>query len=140
LFACILAVICGWVAYAVYGAASQSRALDAQVTRLQTDNASLQAQIDERQRQIAAAQTLAWLEEEARKLGYVMPGEHVYVVTPPGSAVPSGGGVNAKLPTYSPTPAPTPTPTPTASPSGPPRLVAPPVRPTPVAVQPPQPH
>jgi hypothetical protein len=109
-------VLCGWVAYAVYGQASQSRALDARVTQLQEQNGILQQQVQERQRQIAEAQTLAWLEEEARKLGYVMPGERVYVVAPPGSAVPKSGGLNAALPTYSPTPAPTPSATPSPAP------------------------
>ena len=115
-------MLCGWVAYAVYGQASQSRALDARVTQLQEQNGTLQQQVQERQRQIAEAQTLAWLEEEARKLGYVMPGERVYVVAPPGSTVPKGGGLNAVLPTYSPTPAPTSattSPAPAVSPAAP---------------------
>lgn len=131
LFACILAVVCGWVAYAVYGAASQSRALDARVSQLRSENTALQQQIDERRRQIQQAQTLAWLEEEARKLGYVAPGEKVFVLTPPGSSVPKGGGVDAKLPTYTGPPTPTPTPTPTAIATIAPTLVAPPVGPAP---------
>ena len=62
--------------------------------------------------------TIAWLEEEARQLGYVFPGEKLYVIVPPGGAKASTGGVSVPLPTFKvPTPIPSPTPKPTTSPS-----------------------
>ncbi|MGI8848071.1 MAG: FtsB family cell division protein [Candidatus Dormibacteria bacterium] len=106
ILACIVAAICGWIAFAVYSASAQSHALDSQVTHLRNGNGVLQQQIDDRRREIAQAQTKAWLEEQARKLGYVLPGETVYVIRP-GASNPGKGGVDAKLPVYSPTPTPT---------------------------------
>ena len=43
-------------------------------------------QISDREREIADAQTVAWLEQEARQLGYVFPGEQLYVIVPPGGS------------------------------------------------------
>ena len=83
--------------------------------------AALTQQISDRQREIADAQTVAWLEQEARQLGYIFPGEQLYVIVPPGAARASTGGVSAAIPTYkapaTPTAAPTATPKPSASPS-----------------------
>jgi len=130
LFACVVAVICGWIAFAVYSTAAQGRALDSQVTQMRQENIAVQQQISDRKREIAAAQTKAWLAEQARKLGYVLPGETVYVITNPGGVTPARGGVEVKLPTYSPAPVATPTSPPVApavSPSPtPPPLVLPP--------------
>ena len=119
LFACLVALVCGWVAFAIYSQAAQARALDADVTRLQQQNSALQQDVDARRREISEAQSQAWLEEQARKLGWVMPGERIYVISSPGQPAPSGGGVDVKLPTWSPTPAPTPPPTPPPSPTAP---------------------
>lgn len=121
--ACIVAVICGWIAFSVYSASAQGRDLDIQVTQLRSGNAALQQQIDDHRREIAQAQTKAWLEEQARKLGYVLPGETIYVIATPGAHNPAKGGVDAKLPVYSPTPAPTPTAA--ASPASPPPSATP---------------
>jgi len=55
--------------------------------------------------------------EQARKLGYVLPGERVYVLTTPGAAVPAKGGVVAPLPSFAPTPTPTPKASQSPSPS-----------------------
>ncbi|MBV9100261.1 MAG: septum formation initiator family protein [Candidatus Dormibacteraeota bacterium] len=112
----MLALLCGVVAFGIYGQAAESHALDTRVATLTQQNAALQQAISDRQREIVEAQTAAWLVEEARKLGYVFPGEKVFVITPSGGAPPSGG-VNAPLPSFSPTPSPTPTPT--ATPSSP---------------------
>jgi cell division protein FtsB len=126
LFASLVAVVCGWIAFAIYGQAAQGRALDARVVQLQQQNAVLQQRVDEHRREIAEAQGQAWLEEQARKLGYVMPGEHIYVISAAGQPVPSGGGVDVTLPAWSPTPAPTPAPTarPTPRPTPTPPILA----------------
>lgn len=120
----IVALICGVVAFAVYSQAAESGRIDSQVTSLQHENSTLQQQINDHQREIVEAQTVAWLENEARKLGYVLPGEKVYEITPPGTSAPPSGGVNVALPSFalptptpSPTPTPRPSPTPSASPS-----------------------
>jgi len=86
----------------VFSAAAQSSALDARVQSLNTQNGALQQQIDQRQQQIGEASNVAWLEEQARRLGFVFPGETVFIITTPGSAMPAGGGVNAVLPTFAP--------------------------------------
>ena len=72
------------------------------------------------QAEIADANSSDWLQEQARKLGFVFPGEGVYILTGPGAKTPAGGGVNAPLPTFAPqtpTPSPTPAPTPTPTPA-----------------------
>jgi hypothetical protein len=74
-------------------------------------------EISDRQREIVEAQTAAWLEEEARKLGYVLPGEKIFVLTPPGQPAPASGGVSAPLPTFSPIASPSPSPSSHPSPS-----------------------
>ena len=111
-----LAALCGLLAYAVVNEAAQGHAIDATVRSLTAQNAALQQQIDERRTQIGEANDTAWLEEQARRLGFVFPGESVYILTAPGSSVPATGGVNAALPTFSPT-TPTPSVSPGASPS-----------------------
>jgi len=121
----LIAGICGLVAFAVYGQVAQSRNLDAQVLTLTAQNASLANQISDREREIADAQTVAWLEQEARQLGYIFPGEHLYIIVPPGKATPSTGGVSVPLPTFKPPP--TPTPTPSAKPSSTPTPTSVPV-------------
>jgi cell division protein FtsB len=113
----LIAGICGLVAFAVYGQVAQTRHLDAQVAALAAANTSLTQQISDRELEIADAQTVAWLEEEARQMGYVFPGEKLYVIGPPGTAKASTGGVSAPLPTFK-VPTPVPSPTPKPSPSG----------------------
>jgi hypothetical protein len=117
----LIAGICGLVAFAVYGQVAQSRHLDAQVSTLATGNAALTQQISDREREIADAQTVAWLEQQARQLGYVFPGEQLYVIVPAGAAHPSTGGVSVPIPTIkplaSPTAIPSITPKPSATPS-----------------------
>ena len=120
----LIAGICGLVAFAVYGQVAQSRNLDTQVAALTAQNNSLVQRISDRQREIADAQTVAWLEQEARQLGYIFPGEHLFVVVPRGAGTPASGGVSVPVPVFkvpavaTPTPSPsakpTPTPTPTA--------------------------
>ena len=111
----LAAIVCGVVAFAVYSQIAESGRIDSQVAQLQQQNAALAQSITDRQREIVDAQTVSWLEEEARKLGYVLPGEKVYEITPPGRTGPQSGGVNVALPSFAiPTPTPSPTPTPTA--------------------------
>lgn len=129
----LVAGVAGLIAFAVYGQVAQSRRLDAQVQALASENRALTAQITDRQREIAEAQTVAWLEEEARKLGYVFPGERVFVIVPPGQSVPAGGGVSVPIPTFLPlpTPSPSPGPSPTPSPGSTPSTFVLPASPSP---------
>src|SRR5207237_7304436 len=92
---------------------AQNGRLDSEVARVAAENARLQRNVAESHTEIVLAQTPAWLEEQARKLGYVLPGERIFVVTAPGAAVPARGGVAAPLPSLAPTPSPTPKPSPT---------------------------
>lgn len=112
----IVAIVCGVVAFAVYSQIAEGGRIDAQVRQLQQQNAALTQSISDHQREIVDAQTVAWLEEEARKLGYVLPGEKVYEITPPGHSTPASGGVNVALPSFA-IPTPTPSPTPSAAPT-----------------------
>jgi cell division protein FtsB len=102
-----LAALSGLAAYAVFSEAAQSNALDAQVRSLTTQNGALQQQITQRQQQIGETNNVAWLEEQARRLGFVFPNETVFIITTPGTGQPAGGGVNAVLPTFAP-PSPSP--------------------------------
>lgn len=114
----VVALICGVVAFAVYSQAAEGGRIDSEVASLRQQNTTLQQQINDHQREIVEAQTVAWLENEARKLGYVLPGEKVYVITPPGHSAPASGGVNVAMPSFAvPTPTPSPTPSPAPSPS-----------------------
>ena len=97
-----MAAVCGFVAYAIYGQAAQGHRIDTQVTTLERQNRDLKQQISDHQRQIVEAQTAAWLVEEARKLGYVFPGEKIFVIPAPGASPQGGGGVNAPLPSLAP--------------------------------------
>ncbi|MFN2569882.1 MAG: septum formation initiator family protein, partial [Candidatus Dormibacteria bacterium] len=86
--------------------AAEGHSLDDRVKDLGKQNAGLRQQIADRKREISEAQSPAWLEGEARKLDYVLPGERTFVFPSPGALVPSAGGVDVKqLPVY-PTPAP----------------------------------
>ena len=94
-------MVCGWVAYAVYAETAASHSLDGRLSAAQQENQRLQREIDQRQAEIAEAQTREWLVEEARKLGYVLPGERVFVLTSPGATLPPDGGIALKdLPTF----------------------------------------
>jgi cell division protein FtsB len=106
----IACAVTGFVAYAIYGQAAQGRQLDADAASIAQQNAALRQQISEHQREIVEAQTNAWLIEEARKLGYIFPGEKIFVIPSPGSAPSAGGGVNAPLPSYSALPPASPSP------------------------------
>jgi type II secretory pathway pseudopilin PulG len=135
----LIAGICGLVAFAVYGQVAQSRSLDAQVRSLSAQNSTLQQQITDREREIADAQTVAWLEEEARQLGYIFPGEKLYIIVPPGGGNPSTGGVSVPLPVFRPPTTPSASPTGSAPPSPTPTQTARPVTvPSPSAT--PTPH
>jgi cell division protein FtsB len=124
-----LAALSGLAAYAVFTEAAQSSALDARVRAMTTENASLQQQITQRQLQIGEANNADWLKEQARRLGFVFPGETLFILTTPGASLPPAGGVNAVLPTYAPSqspsssaslgasPAASPSPTPHPSPT-----------------------
>ena len=135
----LIAGICGLVAFAVYGQVAQSRNLDTQVAALTAQNASLVQQISDRQREIADAQTVAWLEQEARQLGYIFPGEHLYVVVPPGSATPASGGVSVPVPVFKLPAVATPTASPSAKPSPSPTATPKPLT-TPTPTPTPAPH
>lgn len=105
LLAAVVAAAAGWVGFAVYSEAASSHALDARVQQLDAQNRALRQEIAGRQREVAQADSNQWLEVEARKLGYVKPGEHVYIVTAPGQPLPGPGGVDIKnLPSFQPSP------------------------------------
>jgi hypothetical protein len=111
----------------------QGHSLDDKVRDLGAQNAVLSQQIADRKREISEAQSPAWLEGEARKLDYVLPGERTFVFPSPGAVVPASGGVDVKqLPVY-PTPAPG-----GAVPVTPPASAAP--TPYSFALPPPPPH
>jgi cell division protein FtsB len=112
-----LAALSGLAAYAVISEAAQGTAIDARVHSMTAENAALQQQINERRLQIGEANNVAWLEEQARRLGFVYPGETVFILTTPGSALPASGGINAVLPTYAPKPSSSPIAASSASPS-----------------------
>jgi Septum formation initiator len=112
----LIAGICGLVAFAVYGQVAQSRHLDSQVSTLSIQNSALAQRISDREREIADAQTVAWLEQQARQLGYIFPGEQLYVIVPPGAAHASTGGVSVPIPTLKPPPLATATPSATPKP------------------------
>jgi hypothetical protein len=101
----------------VFTEAAQSSALDARVRAMTTENASLQQQITQRQLQIGEANNADWLKEQARRLGFVFPGETLFILTTPGASLPPAGGVNAVLPTYAPSPSPSSSASPGASPA-----------------------
>ncbi|MHB8717360.1 MAG: FtsB family cell division protein [Candidatus Dormibacteria bacterium] len=109
------AAVCGVSAYAIFGAMAHGSAIDARVRALESENSALQQQIAQRQAEIAHAGSSDWLQEQARRLGFVFPGEGLYILTGPTARTPTNGGVNAPLPTFAP-PTPTATPAP-ASPS-----------------------
>lgn len=111
--ALVAAVASGWAGYALYGQVAQDRAMADRVAQLTTTNAALQQQIDERLLEITEAKSPAWVEDQARKLGFHLPGETIYVVPPSADATPHGAGEGSPAATQG---VPTPTPTPSASP------------------------
>jgi cell division protein FtsB len=114
---CTLAA--AWVAYAVYGETAAGHAADDRIHQLQQQNAALRQEIAQRQREVDAAGTTAWLVQEARRRGYVMPGERVFVPISGGASLPADGGVGLNTPVPAPasTPSPGATPSPTATPT-----------------------
>jgi Septum formation initiator len=124
-----------WVSYAVYAATTAGHALDGRVRTLQRENAALRDQVDLRKRELASASSGGWLEEEARRLGYVRPGDRIYVLTTPGSKLPPDGGVDPGPLPGAPTPAPRPAAPPPAaqtSPAPAPAATPAPAGPTPL--------
>ena len=108
IIAAVVAGLSGWVAFAVYSQAERGNDVDAAARQLAAQNAVLQQQIADARTQISEAQDPAWLQEQARRIGYVLPGEKVYVLVTPGTTpLPLGGGVSVPPPTFSPSPSPT---------------------------------
>jgi cell division protein FtsB len=132
LAAALCSLAAAWVAYAVYGETAAGHAADDRITQLQQQNATLQQEIAQRQSEINAASGDAWLIEEARRRGYVLPGEKVYVPVTPGAALPADGGVALPTPPPTATPSPGATPAPTAT--APPIVLRTPAAPTPYVV------
>lgn len=94
-------VVAAWVSYAVYSEGAAGHAADLRVTELEQQNDAIHAQIAQRQRELAEAQTDGWLVEEARRRGYVRAGEHVYVPVAGGSPLPADGGIDpGPLPSF----------------------------------------
>lgn len=136
----VVAVICfvvsAWIAFSVYSQMAAGHAADARVQQLRDQNAALQREIDDRQRAIDAAAGDVWLAEEARKRGYVLPGETVFVPVSGATTAPAGGGVdNSQLSPLGPPPTPGTGPSPSASPAATPAPTpAPHASPTPYVV------
>lgn len=127
--AAVAVVVVGWVGYAVASETATGHALDARVRALKQENAQLEREINARRAEISAAANPAWLEEQARRLGYVRPGERVFVLASPRAGLLPDGGVDVgTLPSFAPpvTPGSRPAPTP-----APPEVLADP-SPTPV--------
>jgi cell division protein FtsB len=136
LLALSVAVAGAWVSYAVYAATAAGHALDGQVRALRSQNAALRQEVELRRRQLTAATSAGWLEEEARRLGYVRPGERIFVLATPGTKLPAYGGVDpGPLPSAAtPTPRPAAMSTPTVS-ASPAAVGAAPVTPGPTPLQ-----
>jgi cell division protein FtsB len=96
--AAVVVLALSWVAFSVYGERARGDALDASVAKKRAENADLSKQVADRRNEVAAATTTGWLQEEARKLGFVMPGERVFILTPGGRPLPPSGGVDFKQP------------------------------------------
>ena len=99
---------------------------------LTVDNSELQQQISDRQAQIGEANNVDWLEEQARRLGFVFPGESILIITTPGAALPAAGGINVALPTYAPSPSGSPRPSPSGTTTSPSASATPAPSPTPL--------
>jgi cell division protein FtsB len=123
LLAVAVAVIGAWVSYAVYAATTAGHALDGRVRALQKENAALHQQVDLRKRELTSASSGGWLEEEARRLGYVRPGDRIFVLASPGARLPADGGVDPGPLPGAPSPAPRPA---APAPAAPPTAAAPP--------------
>lgn len=123
-----VAVAGAWVTYAVYAATTAGHALDGRVHTLQKQNAALRQAVELRRRELTSASSGGWLEEEARRLGYVRPGDRIFVLTAPGGKLPADGGVDpGPLPGAT-----TPTPRPAGG-AGAPATAAPSSAPAPAA-------
>ena len=126
LLAVAVAIIGAWVSYAVYAATTAGHALDGRVRALQKENATLRRQVDLRKRELTSASSGGWLEEEARRLGYVRPGDRIFVLASPGAKLPPDGGVDPGPLPGAPSPAPRPAAAPPpAQPSSAPAPAAP---------------
>jgi hypothetical protein len=133
-----VAVIGAWVSYAVYAATTAGHALDGRVRTLQKENAGLRQQVDMRKRELASASSGGWLEEEARRLGYVRPGDRIFVLATPGAKLPADGGVDPGVLPGATTPPPRPPgapPAPAAQSSAPAPAAAPASPPGPTPLQ-----
>jgi hypothetical protein len=123
------------VTYAVYAATTAGHALDGRVRTLQKENTALRQQVDLRRRELASASSSGWLEEEARRLGYIRPGDRLFVIATPGARVPAEGGVDpGPLPGV-----PSPTPRPAGAPPAPAATAAAPAAPAAAAAPSPGP-
>ncbi len=90
--AVLAAVASGWAGYGLYGQVAQDRAMASRVAELTTTNSALQQQIAERLLELSESTSPAWVEDQARRLGFHLPGETIYVVPPPGTARTRGAG------------------------------------------------
>ena len=138
--AALCTVAAAWVAYAVYGETAAGHAADGRIQQLQQQNAALRQEIAERQREVDEAGTTAWLIQEARRLGYVLPGERVFVPTAAATVPPDGGvKLNTPPPVKASPGAHTPSPAPAATAAPPSPAGASPAPPTPYVVVVPNP-
>ena len=113
-------VIVAWAIWVISSEASSGNLMGRKIAALSVQNAALSATIAADQRELSASGSTAWLEERARMLGFVAPGERVYIIGS-GTSVTHGGVPIAPLPSWelqpgaSPSPSPAPSSAPTAS-------------------------
>jgi hypothetical protein len=119
LAAALCTLAAAWVAYAVYGETAAGHAADDRIQQLQQQNSALQQEIAQRRHEVDAAASDSWLIQEARRRGYVLPNERVYVPVTPGASLPADGGVglNPPAPTAVASPGAAATPAPTVPPA-----------------------
>lgn len=131
----LVALAAGLIAFAINGSMEKTLSLRHDIAHAEADNAALQQTIAEDKREIAAATTTTWVEEQARQLGFVFPGERVFLMVPRGTDHPASGGVSAPLLSeQASAPPPQPTPQATVQQSAAPPTPAPSATPIVIAV------
>ena len=87
----IMAVIGLWMVGSLVQEVSLDRSLSHQASQLRDQNAAIAATNQSYRRDIAAVESGAAAEEEARRDGYARSDEHLYIIaTPPPAAPPAG--------------------------------------------------
>ncbi len=85
-------LLLGLVAYAVYTEVSSTNVLNGKIAELRVANQAAATEVAIDQREIASANSSAWITAQARQYGFVMPGEQLFHISanPPAAT----GGVD----------------------------------------------